>query len=106
LDEIGIAIDFKVLKKAMVVILEPFDHALVLDQNDPLITSEVLLPHTQRLISFDGNPSAENLAGYALDALRRLVPQLLTEYDASGSLGVKVAQIKLWETESCFVVVS
>ncbi len=54
LNDIGLAIDFKVVKKNLNVILDRLDHT---DLND-MFTEEV------------GNPSAENLAKYIFDELK------------------------------------
>jgi 6-pyruvoyltetrahydropterin/6-carboxytetrahydropterin synthase len=57
-NEIGLVIDFADLKRVMKQILEPFDHALVLHEKDPL--AEVL--RTEKLVLLSVNPSAEHFA--------------------------------------------
>lgn len=74
LDEIGIAVDFKVLKKALHEIVDPLDHA---DLNDTF-TEEV------------GNPTAENIARYIFE---KLGPKI----EAVNSTA-QVSRIDIWET--------
>lgn len=62
----GFIIDFKDLKVAMEHILEPYDHALVLHKDDPLLLGGVgRLRATNdehaRLILLDVNPTVENM---------------------------------------------
>lgn len=57
-NHLGIVVDFKDLKSTMKNILEPFDHALVLHQEDP--AAEVL--KQEKLVLLSVNPTAENLA--------------------------------------------
>jgi len=64
-DGIGIVVDFKVLRKALKEIFEPFDHAMVLHQQDPVAA---MLP-TERLVLLTVNPTAENIASLVFGKL-------------------------------------
>jgi len=74
LDKIGLAIDFKILKKNLKSIADKLDHT---DLN--LIFDEKL-----------GNPSSENIAKYIFNELARL---LKPDYPQ-----ISVARIDVWET--------
>jgi 6-pyruvoyltetrahydropterin/6-carboxytetrahydropterin synthase len=55
----GMVMDFSTLKQAVRDTLHVYDHALVLNNKDPLIPS---LIHEGNLITLDVQPTAENLA--------------------------------------------
>lgn len=57
-NHLGLVIDFKDLKKAVKDILEPFDHALVLHEEDPV--ADIL--RMEKLVLLSVNPTAENFA--------------------------------------------
>lgn len=66
LDVTGFVIDFKDLKAVMEQVLEPYDHALVLHKDDPLLIGgtnrlRAANDETARLILLDVNPTVENL---------------------------------------------
>ena len=74
LDEIGLAIDFKVLKKNLNVILDELDHT---DLNDTFTEDK-------------GNPSAENIAKYIYDRLSLTINNI--------NESANVYRIDIWET--------
>jgi 6-pyruvoyltetrahydropterin/6-carboxytetrahydropterin synthase len=77
LNEFGLLIDFRVVKKWLVVILDQMDHK-----------------HLNELPCFAGiNPSAENIAKYICDQM---------EPKAKESR-VRIARIKVWESENAVV---
>ena len=91
----GMLVDFKDLKRAMKHVLDPLDHALVLNREDPLIKaarSKDMLRATNgeapRLIIWDGNPTAESFAAWAYHEIR--------------ALSFKVAYVRVWETATSF----
>jgi len=84
-NEIGLVIDFKDVKKVLDDLLDIFDHAMILNKEDPSI--EVL--RLERLVVLSVNPSAENLAS--------LVFNHLTEKLNSPS--AKIARVLCRETE-------
>lgn len=101
LSENGMVIDFSDLKRAMVQVLEPLDHAMILHYKDPLVldnTPETLQKVFRatngahpRLHIWPKNPTAENFADWASMEIQRLLP-----------IGKTVVQVKVWETvNSC-----
>ena len=77
LNESGLLIDFRVVKKWLGVILDQMDHK-----------------HLNELSYFAGtNPSAENIAKFIYD---QMVPQAKQSQ-------VRIARIKVWESESAVV---
>jgi len=72
LDSRGMAIDFRVIKKALQGILDRLDHGYLNDV--PPFTEE--------------NPSSENLARYLYDELERVIPE-----------PARVCRIIVWESE-------
>jgi 6-pyruvoyltetrahydropterin/6-carboxytetrahydropterin synthase len=79
LDGVGIAIDFKAVKKTLEEITEPFDHR---NLND-------LPPFAQK------NPTSENLAAWIYGELEKRLPS-----------GVKPLRVRVWETEKYSVTYS
>jgi len=77
LNESGLLIDFRVVKKWLGVILDQMDHK-----------------HLNELAYFAGtNPSAENIAKFIYD---QMVPQAKQSQ-------IRIARIKVWESESAVV---
>lgn len=80
LDETGMGIDFKILKKILNEVLSPFDHQ-----------------YLNEVFPFDNiNPTAENLA---FEIWRRFE-------EATSKVPVKLKEVKLWEGENswaCYV---
>lgn len=72
LDSLGMAIDFRVIKKALHGILDRLDHGYLNDV--PPFTEE--------------NPSSENLARYLYDELERKIPE-----------PARVCRVIVWESE-------
>ncbi len=60
------------------------DHRMLLHKDDPLVA--VLRQHDEPVFLVDGDPTAESIA--------RLI------YDFAASQGLKVTQVRLWETDS------
>lgn len=103
LDGKGMVIDFKDLKKAMVKVLEPLDHAMVLAYDDPLVTDtghdiETLFTATNgatpRLFIWPVNPTAENFAAWASHEIQQLL------YAAAPS--VLITRVRVWETAGSY----
>lgn len=77
LNECGLLIDFRVVKKWLGVILDQMDHK-----------------HLNELSNFAGiNPSAENIAKYIYGEMKLKAKQA----------EVKVARVKVWESENAAV---
>lgn len=87
LDPLGMVIDFSQVKKVVGGwIDEALDHKMLLHKDDPVI------PELQRLgeqfVTFDVNPTAENIAKLIYDFVRQA--------------GFAVVDVTLWETENSF----
>ena len=94
-EETGMVVDFAHLKEPVV---EAFDHNLLLNERDPLLAvrEELEANQAKELYVMDGEPTAENIAGEALD----LILERLTaaERGRIAELEVEVA-----ETPNCSV---
>lgn len=96
LDHRRMLADFKDLKKVMMAVIDPFDHALVLNAKDPILSMGIppdeLFRATNgdepRLIIWPENPTAESFAQTIREQMQ----------DAFHSLGIKVLKVAVWET--------
>jgi len=70
-------LDFKVVSERLRDILEPFDHAMVLHNTDPVINALRTLPG-QRLVMLSVEPTTENLASYIYQEMRDLFHDVLS----------------------------
>lgn len=78
LDETGLLVDFAELKKMLHDVIERLDHR-----------------NLNEVPPFDAvNPSAENMARYVYDELRRRLEQ------TGRDVRVRVARVRIWETET------
>ena len=90
LDHVGRVVDFGVIKaKVGGWIDEHWDHAMVLEQGDPLIP--FLKENNQRVFVVENAPTAENLA----EILFVVAANLLNDS------GLRVVRVALWETPNC-----
>lgn len=91
LDERGMVVDFKDLKRAMVKVLEPYDHATVLRHDDPLLAHESIFLSTNnesaRLHIWAENPTAEVMAREFAVEIQLHLPTDIT-----------VHNFRVWET--------
>ncbi|MHB1645837.1 MAG: 6-carboxytetrahydropterin synthase QueD [Candidatus Acididesulfobacter diazotrophicus] len=78
LNEIGIAIDFKILKSYLKIIMEKLDHKYINE-----------LPYFENI-----NPSAENIAKYIFEEFGIL----LNNNQESKSINIKVKKVNVYET--------
>lgn len=87
----GMVIDFGLLKKLVKeIILDRFDHALVLKESSNLITEE-LLKNNQRFIQTTFQPSCENLLTHFVALLQPELPK-----------SVELTSMRLDETPTSF----
>jgi 6-pyruvoyltetrahydropterin/6-carboxytetrahydropterin synthase len=82
----GILVDFNVIRE----IIEGFDHQVILNREDPMVAC---LEQFQPVVTTDGDPSSEVLAG----EIRRL----LERECGLGGAGARVERIRVWESETC-----
>lgn len=87
LDQLGMVMDFTRLKRVVGGwIEEQLDHKMLLHRDDPVL--HFLRQQGEPVFVLDVNPTAENIA------------RLIFEYALQQ--GFPVAEVTLWETESCF----
>jgi 6-pyruvoyltetrahydropterin/6-carboxytetrahydropterin synthase len=87
LDPRGMVMDFTQIKRVVSTwIDEQLDHKMLLHKDDPVLP--LLRQQGEPVYVMDVNPTAENIA--------RLI------YDFAAAQGFPVAEVQLWETESCF----
>lgn len=84
--ETGMIIDFGKIKK---YIRDVFDHACILNKEDPLVT---LILQESDVVVMDSEPTAENIA-------KKIKADLITLY------GIKVSKVRVWESENNMVEV-
>jgi len=82
----GILVDFNVIRE----VVERFDHQVILNREDPMIAC---LERFQPVVTTDGDPSSEVLAG----EIRRL----LERECRPGEGGTRVVRIRVWESDTC-----
>ena len=85
--ELGLVMDFKDLKSHVDLLLDPFDHAMVLMDGDPL--EDALLTLRSKHIILNVNPSAENLCSLLFNQARDLE-------------GLRVSKIVIQETSDSY----
>lgn len=98
LDPQGRIIDFSVLKERVGGWIDAnWDHAFMLNQEDPALSIMLQFPSTQgqlRVVSVPFNPTAENIASHLGEVV---CPQVLSDTP------VRVVKIRLYETPNCYV---
>jgi len=103
----GMILDFKDLKVAMNVVLDPLDHALVLAGTDPLVemhSSQDELNNTfratngkpPRLFIWHENPTAESFAQWALLQIQSYL----------ADTNITITKVKVWETATSYAEVT
>lgn len=86
----GMVLDFKKVKELVEnSIINDFDHAVVLDKNSKF--AKALKETDTKMIIFDCQPTCENLIMEFHDRITKVLPE-----------GIKLAKIKLYETETSF----
>jgi len=86
LDALGMVLDFSQIKATIAHWIENnLDHRMLLHKSDPLVS--ILKEQGEPVFVMEENPTAENIA--------RII------FDFSKTCGYDVAQVTLWETESC-----
>lgn len=94
-DARGMLIDFKHLKRLVTPLVDRFDHATLVAEDDaPLRAALEQLDSKHVVLPFDA--TAENLCTYVVDHLGR------TGYAVLADHGVTHVRARLWETETCY----
>ncbi len=87
LDRLGMVMDFSALKRVVGGWIDAtLDHRMLLHRDDPVLA--YLQAQGEPIHVMDVNPTAENIA--------RMI------FDYAAGQGFPVAEVKLWETDSCF----
>lgn len=87
LDDLGMVVDFSLLKKTLGTwIDDTLDHTMLLHEDDPVVP--VLKKQNERHYVMNVNPTAENIA--------KLI------FDTAKAKGIPVVEVTLWETENSF----
>ena len=85
LDDLGMGIDFKLLKAALGKILDEFDHAILMKEGDEVFKGIECM----KRVEFPDNPTAEVIAMYI--------------YNRMKGEGWDVAYVRVWESENAYV---
>jgi 6-pyruvoyltetrahydropterin/6-carboxytetrahydropterin synthase len=98
IQESGLLVDFSVVKKALNDILDPFDHAIMLRDDDPLGEFFYHQFHLgayqeQRLLTFPWNPTAENFALFIREEMAKSFGRLFQ------------VKVRVYETTKCYAEV-
>lgn len=91
LNDAGMVVDFKLLKKTMKVIEEQYDHSIILRSADPLVEAFRTLAPEQKLNVVDDSPTAEWMAEMYYN-------QLVSEFTAV-DCNLIVVSVSVQETE-------
>lgn len=87
-DAVGVVCDFAEIRRAILAVVEPFDHATILEEGDPLIAP--LLALEQRVVVVRVPPSAERLAELVYERL----------FPSAQALGCRLRRVRCYETPS------
>jgi len=97
LDENDMIMDFKKLKEVVAPIINEFDHAMILNQDDDKII-ELCKSNDFKYVLINGDPTAENMCLFIGSTIEKNLVELGDNvYDIS---------IKLWETPTSFAEVT
>jgi 6-pyruvoyltetrahydropterin/6-carboxytetrahydropterin synthase len=84
LDDLGMGVDFKLLKTALESVLREFDHAILMKKGDAMFEK---MP--TRIMEFSQNPTAEVIA---MEVYKRMKEK-----------NWEVEWVKVWESENAYV---
>ncbi len=82
----GILVDFNLIRE----VVERFDHQVILNREDPMVAC---LERFQPVVTTEGDPSSEVLAGE--------IRNLLERECRPGEGGARVTRIRVWESDTC-----
>ena len=91
LDNLGMVIDFKILQKHLEGLLDRWDHSTLLNINESENLRNIL---GQRVLLFEGNPTAENLSKLVYDYSKII--------SFPSSSGIRIIWTKVWESDSAY----
>ena len=90
----NMVIDFSIFKKMVKNILEKFDHGLMINKNDNL--RDNLNKCNDKIIEFDGDPTAESLSKY-------IYMQIRDELYYSGYVNIQMDFVTVYENQNSAV---
>ena len=100
LDERGMLLDFKALKRAVEPIVERYDHAMAINVADPLLPTLREL-HAEAIIPFDGEPTTEAMAKVLFDEISDILRDGWTDGVYAIEAGrVRLERVRVGETPS------
>lgn len=88
----GMVLDFGVVKEIMATVLDPWDHAFLVWEQDTAVLAALDVDPLWRRVTLPYPPTAENLARIAANALRAPLRRS----------GVTLASVRVWETPNCW----
>lgn len=89
LDQLGMLLDFGILKREMKELAVLWDHLTILHPNDQLVKQ---LEEGETCVMRTGNPTAENMAKDFFDLLITKIPRNIT-----------LERVRVYETPDCYV---
>lgn len=92
-NDLGMVVDFKELKARVNRFLAKYDHALILQKDDPLIDVLKIPELSQRIVVMKNNPTAENMVKEMLRTI-------------SDDCEMNVVKLRLWETDTSYTEVN
>lgn len=107
LDQNEMVIDFKALKLAIEAYFDAFDHAIVLNSNDPLLPAvQATYPQEGWIVFENEDPTTEVMARRAFEVLDKVATEGWKGQDPEGVPHaikpgiVRVERVRVWETQS------
>ena len=96
LDDIGILVDFKILKSLLKEITGYLDHKLLIKKCPETEELIQFLKKYTKIVELENNPTAEYLSMYIKDALSKKLIQM--------DLPIIVTEVRVWESENACAV--
>lgn len=91
-NDMGMVVDFKELDAIQDWLDANWDHKLLLKGDDFEMQNKLGIDNWTWL--FEGNPTAENMAGLLYDTMGVLLPA-----------GIEIERVRVWETDKCYAEV-
>lgn len=97
--DVDMVLDFSDLKKLMMDVIDPFDHAFIYDDKHPVVGTtrkflDTCMSHNMRSVGIIGRPTAENMVA---NIVLKLNSKMECEYK-----NLRLEAVKLWETETSY----
>jgi 6-pyruvoyltetrahydropterin/6-carboxytetrahydropterin synthase len=82
----GMVLDFSVLDALVRAVIDPWDHAFMVETGDPLVGALLSVPETTRLVVVQAAPTAENIAMDLAAGVAAIMPR-----------GLRVSEVRVHE---------